>query len=229
MPKKAAELGRRPTVAARSTTRRAGANPTKLRTARATSYRVRAFLSAVNGNVRAFVQTARTSGKIPDGVPMLAAWDPYLPTSFGGNANAGELAEGTQNCTGANGGPPCAEGPAQAGVYTSVRNHLGGNIFRSNAQSATGCFTNSPGTHSFRFPAGMYDGSIAPVTPEHPVDVYDTKTLNCVPYVMAQAFCVWDGGRLETFSEWQAAWGGGTLPWSAMDARNSTGWSISMS
>ncbi len=45
--------------------------------------------------------------------------------------------------------------------------------------------------------------------------VYDEKPLNCVPYLMAQAFCIWDGGRLETFPEWQAAWGAGTYPWGA--------------
>lgn len=192
-----------------------------------TAGRYRVFLEAVGYNVRAFVQQARADGKIPklpekfnltpDGVntALDPTWDPYLPTSFAGNG-AGELSEGSQTCTGLNGAPPCAEGPAQPGIYTAVRNHLGGNIFRSNSQTSTGCFTDSPGTHSFRFPDAQHDSV---TKPDYPVEVYDTKTLNCVDYLMAQAFCVWDGGRLETFSEWQAAWGAGALPWSATDPR----------
>ena len=196
-----------------------------------TAGRYRVFLEAIGYNVRAFVEKARTDGLIPaipetvsgvvDGSaahPVLdPTWDKYLPVSFAGNQNAAELSEGAQQCTynpatGALIG--CAEGPVQAGVYTSVRNHLGGTIFRGNAQTSTGCFTTSPGTHSFRFPPAQQDSP-----PDHPVEVYDTKTLNCVDYLMAQAFCVWDGGRLETFTEWQAAIGPGTYPWSAVEPR----------
>lgn len=36
---------------------------------------------------------------------------------------------------------------------------------------------------------------------------------------MAQAFCVWDGGRLELGREWVAAWGAGNPPWSAETTR----------
>jgi formylglycine-generating enzyme required for sulfatase activity len=190
-----------------------------------TAGRMRAFLEDVGYNVRAFVQQARADGKVPvitekvnltsdaNNYPVLdAAWDLYLPTGFGVNAGAGEInTDGAQNCTGAGGGPPCTEGPPQGGIYTAIRNHLGGTIFKNNAQSSTGCYVGSPGTHSFRFPDGMQDGS----PPAQPEELYDTKTLNCVDYLVAQAFCVWDGGRLENFSEWQAAWGAGTFPWGA--------------
>ena len=200
-----------------------------------TAGRMRAFLEdpAVNYNVRAFVKSVQDAGTMPkipvtastaatpvvDGVnPVLdPAWLPYLPVSFAGNTDPAEIADCGQSgtCTNVNGecGPSktCLAGTTQPGIYTSVHNHLGGFIFKNNSQSATGCYVGSPGTHSFRFPDGMQDGD----TPDQPVEVYDTKSLNCVDYLMAQAFCVWDGGRLETFQEWQAAWGAGATPYVA--------------
>ena len=61
-----------------------------------TAGRMRQFLESVNGNVRSFVQTARTAGQIPV-MPVIAsnpakttvlppAWDKYLPTSMAGDA-----------------------------------------------------------------------------------------------------------------------------------------------
>jgi formylglycine-generating enzyme required for sulfatase activity len=203
-----------------------------------TAGRMRAFLESdnVKYNVRGFVQTVQAAGKmpkipvtastaatpVPDGLnPVLdAAWNPYLPVSFAGNTDPAELSDCGQSgtCTQVNGecGPSktCLAGTQQAGIYTSVRNHLGGFIFKNNSQSATGCYVGSPGTHSLRFPDGMQDGA----TPDQPVEVYDTKSLNCVDYLMAQAFCVWDGGRLETFQEWQQAYGTGATPYVAQTA-----------
>jgi hypothetical protein len=223
-----------------------------------TAGRMRAFLTAIDYDVRAFVQQARAAGEIPvipanvggtaDGVhPVLdAAWDAYLPTSFGGNTGAGEIADCDQGtwdykysvcCESVpKPGPGCPAGttladdnrchyydsvaktcPAQRtgkypGTYTAISRHLGGTIFRANAQTSTGCFVGAPGTHSFRFPDDKQDGS----APEQGQDVYDTKTQNCVDYLVGQAFCVWDGGRLETFPEWQAAWGADANPYGAL-------------
>jgi formylglycine-generating enzyme required for sulfatase activity len=200
-----------------------------------TAGRMRAFLESpdVSYNVRGFVASVQAAGTMPkipvtastgtnpvvDGVhPVLdPAWNAYLPVSFAGNTDPAEIADCGQSgtCTQVNGecGPSktCLAGTTQPGVYTSVRNHLGGFIFKNNSQSATGCYVGSPGTHSYRFPDDMQDGA----TPDQPVEVYDTKSLSCVDYVMAQAFCVWDGGRLETFQEWQAAYGTGATPYVA--------------
>ncbi len=41
----------------------------------------------------------------------------------------------------------------------------------------------------------------------------DRLPLNCVPYPMLAAFCAWDGGRLETNDEFNAAYGAATYPW----------------
>jgi hypothetical protein len=198
-----------------------------------TSGRMRAFLEDKNVqyNVRAAVQAMRTAGQIPaipltvsgakDGVnsSLDANWDLYLPTSFAGNGDLPptELADCTQGgtCTNVNGecGPSqtCLAGTTQNGVYTSVTNHLGRTIFKNNAQSASGCFAGAPGTHSYRFP----DGTPGDGSPEWDATVYDTKTLNCVDYLMAQSFCAWDGGRLETVQEWLTAYGPGPTPWVA--------------
>ena len=205
-----------------------------------TAGRMRAFLEneSIKYNVRAFVKSVQDAGTMPkipvtastaatpvvDGVnPVLdPAWLPYLPVSFAGNTDPppAEISDCGQSgtCTNVNGecGPSktCLAGTLQPGVYTSVFNHLGGFIFKNNSQSQTGCYVGAPGTHSFRFPDAMQDGD----PPEQPVAVYDTKSLNCVDYLMAQAFCVWDGGRLETFQEWQTAWGAGATPYVAQTA-----------
>src|SRR6185436_10159165 len=100
------------------------------------------------------------------------------------------------------------------GIYTAVYRHLGGIIFKQNAQSSTGCYVNAPGTHSYWFPATV-QAQYGDLPHEHPQTVYDTKSLNCVNYLMAQAFCIWDGGRLETLAEYQAAIGTATYPWGA--------------
>lgn len=179
-----------------------------------TAGRMRVFLESIGYDVRGFVQQARADGKIPmiprqtgtnAGYSVLeSTWDMYLPTSFAGNTNAGELAERDQ-------GDPTP----QPGIYTSIANHLGGRIFYGNEQGSTGCYVGSPGTHAFRFPDGQQDGD----TPDFGPDVYDTKSMQCIDYLVAQAFCVWEGGRLHLGAEFQAAWGPGALPWSAETTR----------
>jgi hypothetical protein len=192
-----------------------------------TAGRMRAFMEAIGYDVRTYVQNARAAGRIPlipnqanvnnVGRTVLEAdWDLYLPTSFAGNNNPPplEIADCSQSGT----SPPnantqtCQVGAEQNGIYTAVSRHLGGFIFKANDQSSTGCFVGAPGTHAFRFPDGMQDGP----APDFDQDLYDTKAMQCIDYLVAQAFCVWEGGRLELGPEWVAAWGPGALPWSAV-------------
>jgi formylglycine-generating enzyme required for sulfatase activity len=57
---------------------------------------------------------------------------------------------------------------------------------------------------------------------ENTKEALDGKALNCVPWHVLFAFCVWDGGRLPTDAEWGFASAGGeeqrTFPWGNMAA-----------
>lgn len=167
-----------------------------------TAGRVRTFLEAVGGDVRGFVQSARTSGDIPDGVSMVPSWDAYPPTSFEGNTMPTELSERGQ-------GDPVPI----SGIYTSAYRQVGGFVFRDNEQPLTGCMNRAPGTHTVFIPDEA-EGRIMGDTP-HEVsrDLVDTKGANCLTYLMAQAFCLWDGGRLQWRTEYDAAWGSDIYPW----------------
>jgi hypothetical protein len=43
----------------------------------------------------------------------------------------------------------------------------------------------------------------------------DRLIINCITLPMAAAFCAWDGGRLQTYDENNAAFGAGPFPWGA--------------
>ena len=192
-----------------------------------TAGRMRVFMESVGYNVRAFVQQARADGKIPL-IPgnaakyvLEAAWDPYLPTSFEGNQNAGELSDCNQGGATTPTSTVCKPGTEQPGIYTAVRNHLGGTIFKGNNQSSTGCYvgngTLGGGTHAFRFPDGQEDPGAG--VPALDRNAYDEKGMNCIDYLVGQAFCVWDGGRLQMGEEHIAAWGAAAMPWAAMTTK----------
>ncbi len=176
-----------------------------------TAGRMRAFLTAIGGNVRGFIQTERAAGRIPAAGPMAASWDPYLPTSFNGSA-AGELAEGSQS-----------DPTPIPGVYTSVWRHLGGFIFRNNTQSQTGCYISAPGTHTYWMTPQVQSSYMGDIAHAQSQDTDDTKGLQCVNYLMAQSFCIWDGGRLQTTAEYNAAWGASSYPWGAGPAPKGQG------
>lgn len=87
--------------------------------------------------------------------------------------------------------------------------------------SKRGCSVAGEGARTYWQPP--VDGS-ATERQDFTKDVLDEKTLNCVPWHLAQAVCVWDGGRLATLAE--TAWvfenrgrtGGATqYPWQWKD------------
>jgi hypothetical protein len=183
-----------------------GANTVKLDIYKTTAGRMRTFVNAVGGNVRKFIQDTRAAGKMPVGAYMPASFDLYLPVSLNGNQDAGELAH-----------PPYGVGQQpMAGIYTAVNRHLSGFLFDGQILSQQGCRVDAPGTHTYWMDAAT-QANIAGDAPfaYNSSDPYDSKALNCSGYLMSQAFCIWDGGRLETFEEWQAAWGAGVMPWGA--------------
>ncbi len=52
----------------------------------------------------------------------------------------------------------------------------------------------------------------------------DSKAVNCVPWHVLMAFCIWDGGRMPTDAEWSFAAQGGpeqrAFPWGSIDAKD---------
>lgn len=52
----------------------------------------------------------------------------------------------------------------------------------------------------------------------------DSKAINCVPWHVLMAFCIWDGGRLPTDAEWSFAAQAGSeqraFPWGSIDAKS---------
>ncbi|MFO0663918.1 MAG: hypothetical protein U0174_08205 [Polyangiaceae bacterium] len=185
-----------------------GGNTVQLDVYKVTAGRMRTFLNAVNGNVRKFIQDTRAANKIPAGVNMRATWDLYLPVSFDGNTDPGELSHPGYP---ANGNIP--------GVYTSANRQLSGFMYQGQNLGQQGCRIDAPGTHTY----WLNQAQQAATSGDMPFaynssDLYDTKALNCVNYLMAQAFCIWDGGRLETFDEWLAAWGPAGFPWGGTPA-----------
>jgi len=168
-----------------------------------TAGRVRTFLESVNGDVRGFVRTARSAGKIPVDAALDSAWDAYLPTSFDGNTATSELSE-----------RGLGDPTPIPGIYTSVYRHTGAFIFRDNDQPVTGCMNRSPGTHTIFVPDSV-DVEFGDAPHEVSRDILDTKGANCIDYLVAQAFCVWDGGRLQSRAEYDAAWGSDLYPWGA--------------
>ena len=76
-----------------------------------------------------------------------------------------------------------------------------------------GCFVGNAanpgyGSHTYPLPAGFESETRALTTNQ-----LASKALNCVTYPLAAAFCAWDGGRLQTQAEHDAAWGPATYPW----------------
>jgi formylglycine-generating enzyme required for sulfatase activity len=180
----------------------AGAGGVAMDKYQVTAGRMRAFLERVKGNVRQVVKDARAAGAL-HGAVMPASYDLFLPTSMEGCDQKGDcgpeeisdyLFEGNA-------------GTAFQGVYTSAYRFIGGDMFHGQNLPTQGCRVDSPGTHTYWMSNEVQANYFGDAPAEHPQEVYDTKSLNCVPYLMAQAFCIWDGGRLESQAEFTAAGG----------------------
>lgn len=73
--------------------------------------------------------------------------------------------------------------------------------------------------HTYWTPKTDYDFS------DFDQQTLDEKALNCVPWAMLQALCVWDGGHLATMSELRAAFTNGNTtkyPWGDDDLESTT-------
>ncbi|MBX3230873.1 MAG: hypothetical protein KIT84_01540 [Labilithrix sp.] len=75
-----------------------------------------------------------------------------------------------------------------------------------------GCYLKGQGARTYWLPDNVNTGFNDEIAQKYGKDVLDTKALNCVTFYLAQAFCIWEGGRLPTLAELDAQWGG-TMPW----------------
>jgi sulfatase modifying factor 1 len=68
------------------------------------------------------------------------------------------------------------------------------------------------------------NGKNASILAENTKSALDGKAINCVPWHVLMAFCIWDGGRLPTDAEWSFAVQGGPeqreFAWGSMDGKN---------
>jgi hypothetical protein len=194
----------------------AGAGGIQMDKYQVTSGRMRAFLTRVNGNVRKAVRDARNANAL-HGATMNASWDLYLPTSMtgcdqDGTCGAEELTDHFYN-----------DATNIQGIYTSAYRYLGGAVFNGQNLGQQGCRVDAPGSHTYFMDATTQTNYFGDMAAKQSQAIYDTKSQNCTPYLMAQAFCIWDGGRLETFAEWVAAIGPDAYPWGASPAMNGPG------
>jgi formylglycine-generating enzyme required for sulfatase activity len=76
----------------------------------------------------------------------------------------------------------------------------------------SGCWFDGEGARTYWLPDAV--NATFPDRPQaYGPDVLDTKAMQCVPFAVLQAFCIWDGGRLATLEEIDAAWGPAYYPW----------------
>lgn len=141
-----------------------------------TAGRMRSFIEATGGNVRAFIEESRPKD-------WDASWTPFLPTGFEGDYNVYDQL-----------------GPAP--LYEQV----------SEASRTFGCYLKNYGARTYWLPDDVNEayGDIPQVYPQ---EVLDEKPLNCASAVMMAALCAFDGGRLPTPEELDAAWGPSKFPW----------------
>ena len=188
-----------------------------------TAGRMRAFLESQSGDIRDFVQQQRALGNIPAlpitnadpaGMTVLdPSWDQYLPTSMDGDANEAKDCDqsGWNGTTDQCDPTKYPQNPPYSPIYTAAKYHVGPTVWKANSQTEQGCEYGLPGTHTYYLGSPDYEGQ----TPDFGQSEYDVKPVQCVDYLTAQAFCLWDGGRLETTQEWYAAWGAAAMPWTA--------------
>ncbi|MBX3196931.1 MAG: hypothetical protein KF894_02140 [Labilithrix sp.] len=175
------------------------ANATELRLDKyqITSGRIRRFLDALSGNVRGWVQANRANILAPNQLPP--ALDPYLPTGF-------TQANSADTCSSQGQSYPCNYGALNQVNGFRYNNNPGGD-------QGYGCYM-SPGGYGSRtfFTTAAEDTAVGigeSRTNGVSRDRAEEKAMTCVTYYILAAFCAWDGGRLETLADYDAAYGGG--------------------
>jgi formylglycine-generating enzyme required for sulfatase activity len=162
-----------------------------------TSGRIRRFLDAVNGNVKTWVQTNRANINAPAQLPDTL--DKYLPTGF-------TQPNSTDDCK------PVTTEPSFKCNYGAL-NQVSGYRYTNEPGGDAGyaCYMGQGayGTRTFYLTnAELAQVDIGETQHVVPRERVEEKAMTCATYVILAAFCAWDGGRLETWDEYNAAVGG---------------------
>ena len=152
-----------------------------------TAGRMRQFVTAVNGDVRGWIQKHRPDWWEP-------SWDPMVPITM----DDGEKQTDPNNRT-------WDEGKGFDGVYQQ----LGPIHYGAEGPGNEGCFTRQIGNaRTYRLPDDANKTLFNDVQ-QYTQDDLDKKSLQCVTWYMVAAFCAWDGGRIPTLDEINFAFDGG--------------------
>ncbi|MCL2779398.1 MAG: hypothetical protein FWD73_15500 [Polyangiaceae bacterium] len=174
--------------------------------------RIRTFLDAVKGNVKGWVQANRANIMAPTQLP--SGIDAYLPTGWT-QADSGDQCCSNGNCR------QCNYGALNQVSGYRYNNEPGGDwgfgcymekrVVKEDGSIAEGAY----GSRTFY----LTDAELR--NPDNGEDQHSVKperlaekAMNCVTYYILASFCAWDGGRLETYAEYNAAYGANnTFPW----------------
>jgi hypothetical protein len=196
-----------------------------------TSGRIRQFLTAVNGDVKSWVVANRGSVLAPDQLPL--AQDPFLPAGW-------TQPNSTDKCYPEGTAPTDPVLDCNYGALSQVSGYRYTN--EPGGDNGYGCYVSrdngNPDPLLRRYDA--YSTRTYRTTPAEdalvgvqedemsvPQSRADRKSMTCTTYYIYAAFCAWDGGRLETFDEYNAAYGGNgsagrAYPWSAASVTDIT-------
>jgi hypothetical protein len=115
--------------------------------------------------------------------------------------------------------------PSDLDSYPYGANYqLGGTAYLPTRPSVSqGCYVGNAGNPAYGSHT-YWNGTLEQEDRGFDQSFLDRLLLNCVTYPMIAAFCAWDGGRVETYEEHAAAFGGSTYPWGA--APNAGGFAV---
>ncbi len=144
---------------------------------------MRAFISRTGGDVQGWYK-ANKAKLSPAAVAQI---EPYLAT-LPKNLDSDEEPQGAK---------------LQVGAFVALEDR---------PSASQGCYTGKAGDEAFgahTYWTGADEGE------DRAFDqaFLDRLALNCTAYPMMAAFCAWDGGRLQTYEENDAAYGPGLYPW----------------
>ncbi len=185
-----------------------------------TAGRIRKFLTAVNGNVKKWVQDNRANVLAPDQLP--ASLDAYLPAGWT-QADSADMCDPEDNTVNGN-EVPCNYGALNQVSGFRYNNGPGGDNGYACYVSPNNYPSRTYWTSAAENAMTGQGESVMAVSK----DRADEKAMTCTTYYIYAAFCAWDGGRLETWDEYNAAYGGGpgtgrTYPWGSDFASRAIG------